>query len=161
MEETYKLKVNDEYEFLFTPKELASLDLIQLSKDAHHLLDKHQTYQISMDAKDFNGKKYSLSVNNTKYQVSIADPLDLLIDQMGFELGSTALVNSIEAPMPGLILELLVTAGQEVQEGDGLLILEAMKMENMISSPRAGKVKSIAVAQGDAVEKKQVLITFE
>lgn len=161
MEKKYKLKVNDQYEFQFTTADLNSLDLVQTGTDSLHLLQDHETYHISFDSKDFNGKNYDVKVNNARYKVSIADPLDLLIDDMGFELGSSSQVGSIEAPMPGLILEVSVTQGQEVKEGDALLILEAMKMENVITSPREGTIKSIEVQQGEAVEKKHVLLTFE
>ena len=161
MENKYKLKVNDQYEFQFSTADLESLDLIKTGTDSLHLLDNHQTYTINFDAKDFNGKRYRVKVNNVNYNVSIANPLDLLIDELGFELGASALVSSIEAPMPGLILEVSVSQGQEVKEGDALLILEAMKMENVITSPRGGTIKSISVNEGEAVEKKHVLITFE
>ena len=63
--------------------------------------------------------------------------------------------------MPGLILEINVEVGQEVVENDPLLILEAMKMENSFVSPRDGKIKSIAVVKGQAVDKGQLLIEFE
>ena len=63
--------------------------------------------------------------------------------------------------MPGLILSIDVSPGQEVQEGDRLLILEAMKMENSFNSPRAGIIKSVVVKQGEAVDKGQLLIEFE
>ncbi len=161
MEDKYKLKVNDQYEFQFTKNDLKSLDLVKTGTDSLHLLDNSQTYHISFFSKDFNEKKYGVKVNNANYQVTIANPLDLLIDEMGFELGSSAQVSSIEAPMPGLILEVSVSEGQEVKEGDALLILEAMKMENVITSPREGAIKSISVKQGQAVEKKHILITFE
>jgi len=161
MEDNYKLKVNDQYEFHFTQDDLKSLDLVKTGTDSLHLLDNNQTYHISFDVKDFNGKKYRVKVNNANYNVTISNPLDLLIDKMGFELGASAQVSSIEAPMPGLILEVSVSEGQEVKEGDALLILEAMKMENVITSPREGIIKSIAVTQGEAVEKKHILITFE
>ncbi|MEM7382618.1 MAG: acetyl-CoA carboxylase biotin carboxyl carrier protein subunit, partial [Bacteroidota bacterium] len=81
--------------------------------------------------------------------------------QMGFALGSAKDVSSIEAPMPGLILDISVSEGQEVNEGDPLLILEAMKMENVITSPRNGVVKSVPISQGETVEKKHLLIEFE
>ncbi len=61
----------------------------------------------------------------------------------------------------GLILDILVKEGQEVSEEDQLVILEAMKMENIITSPRNGVIKKIGVSQGDAVEKKQLLIEFQ
>ena len=63
--------------------------------------------------------------------------------------------------MPGLILEINIEEGQEVKENDPLLILEAMKMENVINSPRDGVIKSIAVSQGNTVEKNALLIEFE
>ena len=63
--------------------------------------------------------------------------------------------------MPGLILEILVSKGQEVKENESLLILEAMKMENVIVSPREGIIKSITVGKGDAVVKNQLLLEFE
>ena len=161
MEKKYKLKVNEQYEFQFTTADITSLDLVITGNDSLHLLDNNQTYHINFDTKDFNEKKYGIKVNNANYEVSIANPLDLLIDKMGFELGASTQVSSIEAPMPGLILEVSVAEGEEVKEGDTLLILEAMKMENVIASPREGIIKKIAVKQGEAVEKKHVLITFE
>jgi len=63
--------------------------------------------------------------------------------------------------MPGLILEINVEVDQEVNENDTLLILEAMKMENVITSPRSGIIKSISVNKGEAVEKNQLLIEFQ
>jgi biotin carboxyl carrier protein len=70
-------------------------------------------------------------------------------------------VNEIKAPMPGLILEINVAEGAEVKENDALLILEAMKMENVLNSPRDGVIKSISVAQGETVDKNALLIEFE
>ena len=161
MEKKYKLMVNGQYEFQFTQDDLKSLDVVQTGNHSFHLLDNHQTYHIDFSSKNMNSKKYAVKVNNAHYEVSIANPLDLLIEEMGFELGAATQVSRIEAPMPGLILEVSVTEGQEVKEGDALLILEAMKMENVITSPREGIIKSIAVTKGEAVEKKHILITFE
>jgi len=161
MEKKYRLKVNDQYEFQLTKADVKTLDLIPYGEDLGHVLQDQQSFHIAFTSQDFNGKEYELKVNNSIYKVSIDDPLDILIDEMGFELGASSKVSSIEAPMPGLILEVSVSEGQEVKEGDPLLILEAMKMENVIASPREGVVKDIAVKQGQAVEKKHVLITFE
>ncbi|MNF13023.1 Glutaconyl-CoA decarboxylase subunit gamma [compost metagenome] len=66
----------------------------------------------------------------------------------------------IKAPMPGLVLNVIVESGQEVNKGDNLLILEAMKMENIIKSPSSGIVKKILVTKGDKVEKNEILIQF-
>ncbi|AEC52773.1 putative acetyl-CoA carboxylase biotin carboxyl carrier protein subunit [Pyrococcus sp. NA2] len=66
--------------------------------------------------------------------------------------------NIVTAPMPGKILKILVKEGQEVKLGQGLLILEAMKMENEIPAPRNGVVKRILVKEGDSVDTGQPLI---
>jgi len=70
-------------------------------------------------------------------------------------------VNEVKAPMPGLLLNVMVKPGNQVFKGDNLLVLEAMKMENMIKSPTDGVVKSIEVEKSSAVDKNQVLIKFE
>jgi biotin carboxyl carrier protein len=80
---------------------------------------------------------------------------------MGFEVGITKQINFIKAPMPGLILEINVVAGQTVKENDNLLILTAMKMENSFLSPRDGIIKNIAINVGDSVVKGDLLIEFE
>ena len=69
-------------------------------------------------------------------------------------------VNNVRAPMPGLIIDLKVRNGDTVKAGDALLILEAMKMENIIKAPGDATVKSVKVSKGDGVEKNQVLIEF-
>jgi biotin carboxyl carrier protein len=63
--------------------------------------------------------------------------------------------------MPGLVLNVFVEVGQEVQKGDNLLVLEAMKMENIIKATGTGKVKNIVVNQKQAVDKNQLLIEME
>ena len=67
---------------------------------------------------------------------------------------------SVSAPMPGTILDVNVTVGQSVKEGDILMILEAMKMENEIMSPSAGTVKSVGVAKGASVETGDLLVVI-
>lgn len=161
MEKKYELKVNGKYQFELDESDIEIMDMVKTGPNSIHLLKNHQTYDVNLVSSDFNGKSYKVSLNNTDYEVIIADPLDVLINQMGFEVGASAKVSNIEAPMPGLILEVSITEGQEVQEGEALVILEAMKMENTITSPRTGIIKHITVEKGQAVEKKQLLITFE
>jgi len=62
--------------------------------------------------------------------------------------------------MPGLVLNILVEEGQDIKKGDALIVLEAMKMENILKSPADGKVKKVSVKKGVAVEKGQILIEF-
>ena len=75
----------------------------------------------------------------------LKDKFDLLLEEMGMNSGTTGKVNNIKAPMPGLIIDLRVKEGDLVKMGDPLLILEAMKMENIIKAPGDSIVKSVKV----------------
>ena len=79
---------------------------------------------------------------------------------MGMSAVATGKINNIKAPMPGLIIDLKVKIGDSVKTGDQLLILEAMKMENILKAQGEGIVKNVKVKKGDSVEKGQVLIEF-
>jgi biotin carboxyl carrier protein len=70
-------------------------------------------------------------------------------------------INEIEALIPGTILEINIEEGQQVEEGERLLILEAMKMRNLIVSPKAGTIKSILVQPGEIVSKGKLLILMD
>lgn len=157
----YKATVNKSVTFDLTETSLEGFDAIAVDKSTFHILKNNQSYRAEIVKSNFLAKNYTVKVNGNTYEVNLASALDQLIKQMGFEVGSAKQVNAIKAPMPGLVLEISVEVGQEVQEGDNLLILEAMKMENSFTSPRAGVIKSIAVTKGQAVDKGQLLIEFE
>ena len=67
----------------------------------------------------------------------------------------------LKAPMPGLVVQILVKEGDEVAEGDVLIILESMKMQNELKAPRVGKVTRIQVNEGDSVEQRQAMVSLE
>lgn len=161
MSNSYKLSVNNITSFDLSESDLKNLDAVSMDKTKFHVLKDSKPYKAEIISTDFIAKKYTIKVNNNTYEVAISDALDILIKSMGIEVGKTKVVNAIKAPMPGLILEINVSIGQEVKENDPLLILEAMKMENSFLSPRDGIIKSIAVEKGNAVEKGQLLIEFE
>lgn len=161
MSKSYKLSVNQNTSFDFTEQDLEKLDAVSVQENHFHILNNHVAYEAEIIASNFNTRKYTVKVNSSTYHVDIATPLDSLIKEMGISVGAGKIVNAIKAPMPGLILEVAVQVGQEVQENDTLLILEAMKMENTLFSPRAGVIKSVSVEKGNAVEKGQLLIEFE
>jgi len=161
MSTTYKVKVNKTFEVDFTDDHISKIDALQTSSTTYHILQDSKSYDAEVLTNNFNTKNYSIKINNTIYDVDIANTLDLQIAAMGFSVGSSKQVNAIKAPMPGLLLDIQVEIGQDVKENDPLLILEAMKMENVILSPRDGVIKSIAADKSDAVEKGQLLIEFE
>ncbi len=161
MNKTYQVKVNEASEISVSAEEITLLDNIKISPIKYHILQNDKSYSAEIMDGNFNTKTYKVKVNNNIYNINIYNELDQLIKDLGFEISSSKKVENITAPMPGLILEISVKVGDEVKENDPLLILEAMKMENMINSPREGIIKSITVKKGDAVDKNQLLIEFE
>ena len=101
-----------------------------------------------------------LKINSVKYAIDLKDKYDELLHSLGMDNIASAKINQVKAPMPGMVLNILVHEGNEVKKGDVLLVLEAMKMENMLKSPTDGVIKKIAVQKGNAVEKNQLLIQF-
>ncbi|MDD3772171.1 MAG: acetyl-CoA carboxylase biotin carboxyl carrier protein subunit [Weeksellaceae bacterium] len=161
MMKSFKINVKGQAEFDLNEEQIENLDAIHLTNKHYQVLEDNVSYQTEIISEDFVNRNYIIQVNHTDYEVEISTELDKLIKELGFEVGASKQVNAIKAPMPGLVLEINVEVGQEVQEGDNLLILEAMKMENSFTSPRAGIIKSIVVKKGQAVDKGQLLIEFE
>ncbi len=161
MDNSFKVVVDGNLEFNITNDDISKIDALQTSPYTYHILKENKSFSAEVTDNDFYRKKYTVNINNSSYEVVISDGLDLLINKMGFALSSAKDIDSISAPMPGLILEIHVRIGQAVNEDDPLLILEAMKMENVITSPRDGIIKSISVKKSDAVDKNQLLIEFE
>jgi biotin carboxyl carrier protein len=69
--------------------------------------------------------------------------------------------SAVQSPMPGKVVKVLVAVGDEVKSGQGVVVVEAMKMENELKSPKDGKIKAVAVKEGQAVEAGQSLVTLE
>ncbi len=157
----YKTNVNNAFNFDLDQDDLKQLDVIETSDNQYHILKDNTSIDVEVLHSDFNSKSYTIKVNSNSYEVHIKDALDQQIAALGFEIGSAKQVNTIKAPMPGLILEISVSEGQEVKENESLLILEAMKMENVLSSPRDGVIKAVKVSKGETVDKNTLLIEFE
>ena len=158
MEKKFKVKVDESFEYEFKNSDANKLGVLKLSPTQFHVIKKNKSFDCTLEESDFNNKHFTLSVNNTKYEVKISNPLDLLIKEMGFSVGNAKKANDIKAPMPGIILNVAVEEGQEVLEGDTLLILEAMKMENAIGAPKDGTIKTVSIKSGGTVEKGELMI---
>lgn len=161
MEKKYKVKVNDTFEYNFTDGQITSLDIQEVSSTKFHVLKENCSFKAEIITSDFLKKNYTVKINSNIYEIDISNQLDLLIQEMGLSLGSAQIINDIKAPMPGLILDVLVQIGDTVKEGDYLIVLEAMKMENTLTALGDGVVKSVSVIKGEKVEKNQLLIEIE
>ncbi len=156
----YLIKVNEE-DFPVKRSEVEVLDIINTADSSYHLLQDNKAYTIELAASDFQNKKLSVSVNGNIYDIEIKDEYDQKVKEMGLFTVTSQKLNSIEAPMPGLIIDIMVEAGQEITDGTPLLILSAMKMENIILAEGDGVVKSVNVEKNEAVEKGQLIIEME
>lgn len=139
----------------------ASINRLPLNNSTLLLQTPSQTIQVRCLSVDKVAKTVTLLYNNLKYIAKITEPMDELLKSMGLENAMVAKISEVKAPMPGLVLDVLVTVGQTVEMGEKILTLEAMKMENAIKSPTAGTIASIHVSKGQAVDKNFVLIRFE
>jgi len=164
----YKIKVNDQYTFdlevagddIKFNAEVMEPDIRDLGNGHMHALHGHRSYTIEVLTANNVDKSVQIKVNGRMYEVAIEDEYAGLLKALGMNGASGKKTLELKAPMPGLVLSVSVTAGQEVKKGDSLLILEAMKMENMLKSTTDGVVKKVHVAVGDKVEKGQVLVEF-
>ncbi|GGF20998.1 acetyl-CoA carboxylase biotin carboxyl carrier protein subunit [Echinicola rosea] len=125
-----------------------------------HIIRGHTSHVVEVVRLDAAKKELTLKINNKSAEIRIKDKFDLLLEKLGMNDHANNKLSSVNAPMPGLILEISVEEGDTVTKDQPLMILEAMKMENIIKSPGDGKIKKITVATGESVEKKQVLIQF-
>ena len=123
--------------------------------------------------------KYRVTLNNRVYEVEVEEGSAVLLNEYEAASPAPAAVsapapkqesapapapsgdgNAVKAPMPGNILKISVTVGQKVSEGDTLLVLEAMKMENEVTADRSGTVTGIIAAKGQTVETGDPLVVI-
>lgn len=164
----YQVKVNNKFDFVVKTEnkqlklndQLIELDQVKLNENSSHVLYQNKSYLIEVVELIKEDKTAIVKVNSNIYNINIEDQYDQLLKQLGMDNLAASKILQVKAPMPGLVLNVLVTEGDEIKKGDNLLVLEAMKMENMIKSPTDGVIKKIEIKQGNKVEKNELLITF-
>ena len=148
--------------FDLTTEDIQKLDIeLDTVNKQYHLIHNKQSVQIESIQSGSSPKSISVKLNGNTYHFQIKDQNDLLVDELGMDAATSKTLSEITAPMPGLIMEILVKPGDTFEAGDPLFILEAMKMENMIKAEGSGTVKKILVNQNDPVDKNQVILDLE
>ena len=107
---------------------------------------------------DFDLKSMKIRNNHTIYDLEFKNDLDLVLDKMGIKRSVDTINTDIKAPMPGKVIAILVSPNDQVKKGDGILILEAMKMENVLKASADCTIKTIHISTGVNVEKGQLLV---
>lgn len=118
-----------------------------------------RNHQVSV--RPLAGGRWDVRVDGVSDRWQARNLRDILMERMGIEEGAGAQALELRAPMPGKVLEILVKEGQTVEEGEAMLVLEAMKMENVIKAVSSGKVSEVPASVGKAVEKGALLVGFE
>ncbi|MFT6338653.1 MAG: biotin carboxyl carrier protein [Halioglobus sp.] len=129
--------------------------------EGYHVLKDKKAYHVSPPKVGQNPKTGTIHVNNKRFRFDIMDQYDQLVNSMGLDAIAEVKVTDIIAPMPGLILDIMVNPGDEIEVGSSILILEAMKMENVIKAEGNGVVKSVNFVVGATVDKGAVIIEME
>ena len=122
-------------------------------------------YSLLIDGKSYEGYMYpdeddwQVLLQGTMYAVTVEDERERRLRQALGEGPSQQGEFHLKAPMPGLVVTVPISEGQQVAKGDVLIILESMKMQNELKSPRDGTISRVRVKQGDSVERKQTLLS--
>lgn len=122
---------------------------------------KGQTFHCELLEDGSEDNKLKIKVNQRVIEVKKKGELDDLIAALGLDKPKVRKLKELQAPMPGRIVRLAIEIGQELEPGDEILALEAMKMENILKAEGIGKVKAILVKADQVVDKGAVLIEFE
>jgi len=128
-------------------------------KDFSYIVWKNKKYMLDVIEKNQN--RYTVMVNGVWHSFSVETPVSLKRKRYLAATGDSSSLAVIEAPMPGKIIDIMVEEGQEIKEGEAIFILEAMKMQNEISTHVNGVVKSIQVKKNDTVMKDDVLVEIQ
>ena len=157
-EKTYRIELQrtgDGWRCKLDGRELP-LDVTSAQKGVLSLLLNGRSYEVKQDAA---GAETNIVVGHERFNVSLRDPRSLRSRRTsgGAEQG----VKKITAPMPGKIVRVLAREGSEVQAGQSVIVIEAMKMQNELKAPKNGVVKKINVAEGAAVDAGQALAEVE
>ena len=133
--------------------QLERSDIIDLNEGRAHLILGHRGYTFELVDLDRSTKTVTMIYNGEKYTVEIQEEVEQLVESLGLNVVKNKAVGEVSAPMPGKVLDILVENGQAVEEGTPLLILEAMKMENIIKAEGQGIVTEIYTEKGATVDK--------
>jgi biotin carboxyl carrier protein len=147
-------------QFTFQLTDVDNITLNNIDVNYQIILDNNKSKLVSVKGVDHELKRYQIQIDGRIYQVQISDAVDQQILKMNLKSKKSNQLKELRAPMPGLVRQVNVKVGDQVDAGDSLFILEAMKMENILKSPVNGTVSDLFVKPGESVEKNQILLSF-
>lgn len=133
------------------------VDFLALTDSLYSVIMQSTSHEVVVEERDGT---YEVLMGGRLYTGTVTDERTQLMKSRRGGLEADSGEISIKAPMPGLIVAIPISEGQNVTAGQTLIILESMKMQNELKAPRDGIVQRISVQQGETVEQKRVLITM-
>jgi acetyl/propionyl-CoA carboxylase alpha subunit len=156
----FNAEISDDNSVIIDGKSI-SPDMVESKNGLLHIIHNHKTYAAEIISFDKESRTIRLKINRKEITVNYQNKYDRLLHELGMDQVVTHKASDLKAPMPGLVVEIAVSEGDEVKKGDKILVLEAMKMENILKAAADATVKKVNVGTSNAVEKNQVLIEFD
>jgi biotin carboxyl carrier protein len=153
----YQIEIVDEKHILLNGEQYEfDLECIQ-DQTVYSMILNGRLFEAQVYVQD---NTYQIYLDGRSFIVNVKDERSLRYNnKFGKQSGEQA-VFYLRAPMPGMVVSIAVMEGQEVKEGDVLIILESMKMQNEIHSPRSGKVLNLQVKPGDRLTQQKILMSI-
>lgn len=139
----------------------ATADVRQTGPGLYSVMHNGRSHNVLVQKEDMENGTVRMRIGGGTYTVAMEDERSRLVQLLGLDKVKGAVLKELKAPMPGLVLKVLVKEGDTVKKNDPLLILEAMKMENVIKCTADAVVKKVHAQERSAVEKGQLLLSFE
>ncbi len=156
--ETFEFQVQNSYEFSTKGRKLK---IEQIEESDGILLFACEGVRYPVEIVSVKQNHYEVMVNGVSYHFDIETPFSLKRRKILEANKAESLVEEIHAPMPGKIASIAVTKGQEVNAGDPVIVLEAMKMQNTLTSPIKGVITAINAKEGTNVGKDDLLVEIK
>jgi acetyl/propionyl-CoA carboxylase alpha subunit len=142
-------------------EQLDKVTFTPLAENVYRIQTKTNSFVLEVLAIDLAMKTLKIRHNHTVYDMEFKNKLDLVLDKMGIKRSVETINTDVKAPMPGKVIDIVVKEGASVSKGDPIVILEAMKMENVLKAESDAVIKKININKGESVEKNQVLIELD
>ncbi len=140
---------------LANPDEAVGAEIVEVGPGVYSVLDGERSLEVRVIA---NGAGYAVYAGGRRFEVELFDPRDR---KSASAANARQGPQSVTAPMPGKVIRTLVEAGAEVAAGEGLVVVEAMKMQNEIKSPKTGRVVELRARAGVTVNAGDVLVVVD
>ena len=148
-----KTKVNNKFDFSLEEGFEKGIDMIEVKQGIFHIIKDNKSYTAEVLKANHEEKSFVIRVNGNKYTVQVKDKYDHLLKELGIEISSVSKVKEMKAPMPGLVVDVRVQEGDAVKKGDALVVLQAMKMENILKSPVESVIKKFILRKRIRLKK--------